>query len=405
MKLYPFQEDGVRYALDHHYTINGCEMGLGKTAQAISVMEKLQRSTLVVCPAYLRLNWLSEIAKFATTLDCESFDVISYHKFTREAVDYTDAKLVIFDEAHYLKNMSTQRTDVAHRFIKKIKPIHLMLLTGTPILNRVTEFYSLLKLCSNNPRATNGEKISKGLRHFSRMLCYEENIHTSSGFMVKKYHGLKNKALLQKYLHRKYFRRLAKDELCLPELRHSNIYSDVTPSKSEEDQLTEAFNSSNQGHISIAKAKNALFKTTTTLKYVKDLLDQELDSLIIFTDHVLAAKKMYDTLKLKNTTALVDGSVEPQVRNQIVRNFQEGSLSIIVATLGSMSTGFNLKKSRHIIFNDHSWVPAINLQAIARIYRIGQTRSALISRIICPGIDFVIQKSLDEKMEVLKNAT
>tara|TARA_R110000751_G_scaffold82106_2_gene165324 strand:+ start:1001 stop:2224 length:1224 start_codon:yes stop_codon:yes gene_type:complete len=403
--LYPFQKAGVKYALEHNYTINGCEMGLGKTIQALAVMEQLKCRTLIVCPAYLAINWEYEIDRFLPGYDKSLISITSYYKFTRDAIDYVDCKLVIFDEAHYLKNMNSQRAKVAHSFIYRSAPTHLMLLTGTPIMNRVTEFYSLLKLCSFNPLKTNGEKITRGFAQFCNVLCYNHRIPSSSGFLIKKWYGLKNEPVLRKYLKFKYFRKLAKDELDLPKIIHKYIYTEVKPSKTDCDELEAAFEDKNLAHISVAKAKSALFKTPTTLKYVNDLLDQGEKPLLIFTDHVAAAKELHFKLQLKNTAVIIDGSVTSMKRNQTVEDFNKSKVDVIIATIGSMSTGFNLTASRHVIFNDLSWVPASNLQCEKRIHRIGQTQQCLVVKILCSKIDYLIQKHLDEKMEVLRNAT
>jgi SNF2 family DNA or RNA helicase len=193
-------------------------MGLGKTIQAIALINtRLAKPILIVCPAYLKHNWRKELKRWC---DLPQWPfVVSYEEFTRtHSILVKSCDTIIFDEAHYLKNMQAKRTKAAHKFIKTIKPTYLLLLTGTPIKNRVPEFYSLLKLCSYNPKKTSGLPITKGYYHFADKLSHREEYKLPSGIKVVKYSGLKNKRLLLKYLKDKYFRKAAKDELDLPRI-------------------------------------------------------------------------------------------------------------------------------------------------------------------------------------------
>ena len=218
IELYPFQKDGVKFHLKSRYSINACEMGLGKTIQAIKTIEAADTYyNMVVCPAYLRNNWKREIKKHGDPL--RFYHILSYDEFRKLPPKYPHiSDTVIFDEAHYLKNMEAQRTKAAHKYVKDWLPEYLVLLSGTPIKNRVTEYYSLLKLCSYCPHDTNGERITKSFHHFASALTYKEKYLLPSGAMVTKFGGLKNKSLLLKYLKGKYFRRVASKELNLPDV-------------------------------------------------------------------------------------------------------------------------------------------------------------------------------------------
>jgi SWI/SNF-related matrix-associated actin-dependent regulator 1 of chromatin subfamily A len=405
MKLYDFQKEGVEFALAHNYTINGCEMGLGKTVQAIEVMKKLKTKTLIVCPAYLRDNWAHEIKKFAPDWDDSLSTILSYNQFVMEYNEYYSCDLVIFDEAHYLKNVSSQRTMRSHYFVKACNPTHLMLLTGTPVMNRVTEFYSLLKLCSYSGHNTNGIPVKYGFAKFASVLTNVSYVSGNSGFTVKKYTGLRNKDILDKYLDKKYFRRMAKDALDLPPLVQSNIYTTAAPTKEDELELEKAFGDKDADHISVAKAKSAAFKARTTAQYVGELLDQGEGPVIVYTDHKVAGQFIYDHLKYKYAAAWINGSTATTVRSKAITNVEAKVIQVIIATIGSFSTGVNLTASNQLIFNDMSWTPANNMQAEKRIHRIGQTKTCFITYVTSRGIDYLIHENLREKMDVLRQLT
>ena len=94
--LYPYQEEGRDFILAHKHVIIGDEMGLGKTIQALAVMETVKGSIVVVCPAFLRATWQSEIEKFT---DLKEVAVVSYAKLGK-MLPLPNIQCVIFDEGY-----------------------------------------------------------------------------------------------------------------------------------------------------------------------------------------------------------------------------------------------------------------------------------------------------------------
>ena len=87
------------------------------------------------------------------------------------------------------------------------------------------------------------------------------------------------------------------------------------------------------------------------------------------------------------------------VRQDIVDRFQDGKIKVLVGTIGAMGTGLTLTASRHIIFNDCSWVPANQSQARKRIDRIGQDRKVTITTMLNGRFDEHLMKKLNGKMD------
>src|SRR3990167_8331072 len=109
--LYPHQIEALRFHLEHKYSINGFEMGLGKTIVALALAEIAGGLCVVVCPAYLKRNWVDEIERFSrqkATYSVQSYEAICIPR---------DTTTVIFEEVHYLKNIGAQRTQKAHNAI------------------------------------------------------------------------------------------------------------------------------------------------------------------------------------------------------------------------------------------------------------------------------------------------
>lgn len=401
MELYDFQQRWVDYALKHHYCINGDEMGLGKTIQALALANLFAKRVLIVCPAYLRKNWENEVRKFFPNPNF-TFKTASYSSIKKNEKDFEVADIVIADEAHYLKNPKAIRTQTFHEYTKKYLPTRLVLLSGTPIQNRVSEFYSLILLCSYNPSNTSGVDIRDKFRSeysFNRHFCKMSQIRIK-GRIITKFYGAQNLPSLKGFLKGKYTRRLSKDVLDLPELRRKSVLVDYAG----DGELEEAWEKHNDGvkgeHIMRAKAQSAMYKANFTVKYVKDIIEQG-EQVVIFTDHLSSLPVLLEGLKTITNVAMVSGKVATDRRAELVADFQKGKYGVFVATIGSASVGFTLTGAKHLVFNDLSWVPANNAQAEKRIHRIGQESECMIHYIYGSTIDETIGKSLFEKQKVL----
>ncbi|KAJ8972627.1 hypothetical protein NQ314_000083 [Rhamnusium bicolor] len=160
LKLTSYQMVGLNWlAVLYSQGVNGIladEMGLGKTVQIISFLAHLKEigaatsTHLVIVPSSTLDNWKNEFARW-----CPELRVFMYYGSTEERRHYTivgnspeERKMfrvtpmhyVIFDEAHMLKNMNTQR----YENLIRINAKHRILLTGTPLQNNLLELMSLL---------------------------------------------------------------------------------------------------------------------------------------------------------------------------------------------------------------------------------------------------------------------
>jgi len=162
--LYPYQKEGVEFALFKNAAIIADEMGLGKTIQAIAIsLLKKQifdfNKCLIVCPASIKHQWKNEIEKFSdeTALVVQGFPdqraeqykdteryffIINYETVLRDSLAINNAgfDFIILDEAQRIKNYETK---TAHS-IQRLKKKHGLVLTGTPIENKLIDLYSIM---------------------------------------------------------------------------------------------------------------------------------------------------------------------------------------------------------------------------------------------------------------------
>ena len=417
-KPYPFQTEGVDFLLKHNYCILGDEMGLGKSLQAIALMAAFPEArVLVLCPAYLKNNWESEIKTHSTERsiavckkkeDFKKIDkritIMNYEQvkhLPREKFD-----LVVVDECQYLKSMKAQRTKAFHSFIKDTLPERLVLMSGTPIKNGVQEWYSLLLLCSYSPIKNNGIDIREKIASewaFQNLFCLRNQMFIR-GRTITKFYGFRNKEKLKPLLKGKYIRRLGKNVLDLPPMIRKNVLISFSKDKFLDKAWAE-FNSGIKGlHVSTAKKESAIKKATFTVSYVKDLMENNSGPIVIFSEHPQAVQAIFLELQEKHRVRYIDGSVCSDDRGDIATMFQHGQLDFLVATIGAASTGLTLTKSNNLVFNDISWVPSDNAQAEKRIHRISQESTAYIHYMLGSVIDEMITKNLVKKQEVLREA-
>jgi SNF2 family DNA or RNA helicase len=148
------------------------------------------------------------------------------------------------------------------------------------------------------------------------------------------------------------------------------------------------------------KASTAAAKVPFTVDYVRDLLEHE-DKVIIYTDHTEAGKKLATAFNVP----LISGEMVPAERTRVADHFRKNKTSrVLVATLGSFSTGVNLIECTQMVFNDFPWVPGTIEQAKYRINRLGQTRVCTYHYVLGSIQDGYILNTIMNKTKTIKEA-
>ena len=163
-KLYPYQIDGALFAVRAGRCLIGDEMGLGKTIQAIAAAELFARHfgserVLVVCPTSLKHQWHREFARFTGReaqviqggraareqryREPAAWKIANYETLARDLdlIGAWSPDVVIVDEAQRIKNWNT----IAARALKRIASPYAVVLTGTPLENRLEELVSIVQ--------------------------------------------------------------------------------------------------------------------------------------------------------------------------------------------------------------------------------------------------------------------
>ncbi|MEU1465233.1 SNF2-related protein [Streptomyces sp. NPDC005727] len=161
-----YQSFGARFAIVQRKVIIGDEMGLGKTVESLAVLAHLRAKGsshfLVVCPAAVVTNWVREIQAKSDLrayrlhgpsrddalkswirhggVAVTTYDILGW--LEGRLPERAEPACLVFDEAHYIKNPHAQRTRRSTALIQRSE--RAVLLTGTPLENRIAEFHNLV---------------------------------------------------------------------------------------------------------------------------------------------------------------------------------------------------------------------------------------------------------------------
>ena len=410
---------GVDFLLNHHYSLLADEQGVGKTYQALVAACIAGGNILIVCPSSLVENWKKEIDKclkapkhtrtFKKQTDPlyfqdDGFDeivILTYDQVKYASKVFLWADTLIADECQRLKNESTHRYIFFEENLHASNITRLILASGTPMENRVEEIYTMLTLLSATVHKTNGVNVielyptktsfCETFSHMRKMRC--------QGRTRVVWEGLKNVDKLRKLMEHKVLRRRSEDVQDLPPIGEEYVCC----SYGEDPELLEAWEEHNKSTSdkvaeSRAKKNSALLKAKFTAKLAAEKIEEG-ERVVVFSDHVDAAKSISDDLNIPCIT----GETSPKKRDQLVARLQAGEIAGLSCTIGAASVGFTMTISNYMIFNDISWVPAANDQARKRIHRRGQDRACKIVYVIGSVQDEYIVASTRKKMEVIKS--
>ena len=396
MKLYDYQEHGVNFLARNERAYLADVPGLGKTAQAIHAVMKVQGwtgsllSILVVCPAVAVAVWENEWEKWWP--QARPPQIISYAKLARYPSPPDDQyDLVILDEAHYTKSPEAKRTRAALKVAARAK--RAWLLSGTPMPNNPNELYTVFK-------ALWPERIPAGIEtefDWMNYFCKWYN-HESYGPRIT---GNKNTGMLKDMLDGDWLagskplmlRRRIKDVgLQLPPLRLH-----VVPLPADADFAGELETMIEEHGIETATVRRLLgsHKAGRIAKLVGDEL---LSPIVLMYHHRDTGAKLRAKLIVRGWRCYgFDGSHTPSQRAREVERFQsdpKGPKCMIVQQQAG-GTAITLTAAAEIILVEPDWSPGVNAQAIKRVHRIGSDRPVR-ARL------FSVQGSLDEAiMETL----
>ena len=425
--LYPYQKEGIRFAFERGRTIIADEMGLGKTIQAIGTAELLRREglaeqILIVCPTSLKYQWQREIERFSKdkehspehplTLVIEGnplkrkeqyasdvpYKIVSYNCMSNDVKMWgsLQTEVLIMDEVQRLKNWKTQISMAA----RKIRSDYAVILSGTPLENKLEELYSVMEFADN---------FCLGPYWQFRA----DSIVTDDGGKVIGYQNL-NKVgeMARERLIRRTKKQVA---IQMPKRTDQNIF---VPMTKEQMDIHEEFKMSvanlvykwRKLHFLPEKDRQRLLqflsmmrmvcdstyildqksrydtKVTETMSILQQVFDNGDEKVVIFSQWERMTRLIaYELDKLGVRYEYLHGGVPSKARRDFINNFTDNPDSRVFLSTDAGSTGLNLQAGSIMINLDLPWNPAVLEQRIARIYRLGQERNVQVINLVSRG--------------------
>jgi SNF2 family DNA or RNA helicase len=434
MELMPHQKVAVEYVRDKPAMLLAYALGTGKSAIAVSVLreefETHKRKSVIICPAYLVANWVKECELWwpGVTVSVEGTKnraadsaatviISSYDRQEKVQGHIRVRRVVVYDEAHYLCGKESARSKLTMSMMKDYKMFRMLLMTGTPMKNRIPDLYNLFYLL--DCVWEHGFRRGFATRNrFSDTFCLSDEMRIpGKSFTIRRYYGSKNLDYLRPWLARYWMKCRLEDVITLPGIEMSEVAVSGVDAKLEA-LLAQAWEMQENGvmpmadhefgeavgeSVSTAKKNAALAKVEATAEFVSGLLENDEGPVLVFSDHVDAATGIAKVLAAKKWKAVsIVGGTPMAKRQNYVDAFQRGELDVLVGSIGACNTGITLTRSARCVFNDLAWVPSSNEQAIGRIYRISQTRHCMVFTMTGGRVDQMIAKLLREKIRVAK---
>lgn len=428
VKLYPYQAEGALFAARAGRALIGDEMGLGKTIQAIAAAELFARHfgvsrVLVVCPTSLKHQWKKEFERF--TARCaqvihglraarerlwreETFcRIVNYEMLAKDGdlIDAWAPELVIADEAQRIKNWNT----IAARALKRIASPYAVVLTGTPLENKLEELISIVQFVDRH-------RLGPTWR-----LLDEHQQRDDAGRVIG-YHGLDRigQTLAPVMLRRRKAEVLAQ----LPERVDSRIFVPLTPEQRRHHDdageivmrivsrwrktgyLSDADQKRLQCALQIMRmACNSTFlvdhetdhghKVDELMTVLDELFEDPTAKAVVFSQwlgtHELVKRRLGHGKGQRDWGhVLFNGSVPGEQRGALVERFHSDPACRLFLATDAGGVGLNLQHAAAVVVNmDLPWNPAVLEQRIGRVHRMGQQRGVQV-------INFVGQGSIEE---------
>ena len=407
------------------------DMGLGKTIQVIAFLwSEFQESApgenrraLVVTPASLVFNWMSEIERFAPGLPATAVTgdvrerkamiknagerevlITSYDLLKRDLKAYQKLAFAveIIDEAQYIKNHGTQ----AAKAVKEIRSEFRLALTGTPVENRLSELWSIFDF------------LMPGF------LYSYEKFRKEIELPAVQYGNSEAMERLQKMIRPFVLRRLKKDVLKdLSDKLEKDMFS---PLESEQKELYEAH--TERLRLMLSMQTDAEFKTSklqilaeiTRLRQIccypgmvyegykgnssKLEMCMELVQNAVNGGHKILLFSQFTTMldvlavrlkKAKVSFYMLTGATSKEKRAQMVQAFNEDDTSVFCISLKAGGTGLNLTAADIVIHYDPWWNLAVQNQATDRAHRIGQKNIVSVYRLF-------MKDTIEERIRALQ---
>ncbi|WP_370324012.1 DEAD/DEAH box helicase [Euzebya sp.] len=419
------------------------DMGLGKTPTLLAHLATSRgedaptadagRPSLVIAPPAVLGNWAHEARKFTPGLkvrihhgqnrpgprelirQVEDVDVIltTYGTGMRDvdALEQISWGKIVLDEGQAIKNPTSETAQQ----LRRLEAHSRIILTGTPIENGLGDLWALLDFTNPGLVGDRASFVAQLSRTAEGRSTAEEALRTLNGVLV--YRRTKAEPAIAEELPD----RIDTLDHCAMTPEQIGLYQAVLDGLMQETADDDS-----------PKKKGAVLAAITALKQIcnhpaaylddddrplegrsgkltrlNEIVDNVFEAgerVLIFTHFASWGEKLARYLT-DRTGVRIDcyhGGLARGARDRIIEEFQRGTgKGALVLSLKAGGTGLNLTAASHVVLYDRWWNPAVEDQARDRAWRIGQTRTVVAHRLVCPGtVDERVEEVVEGKRQI-----
>jgi len=446
-KLRGYQQKGLNWLYFlHSLQFGACladDMGLGKTIQVLAFLNMVKsdfkksgetnKASLLIIPASLIFNWGNEIKRFSPDfkfhiahpgansgkngvvkekklLDTFDFVITTYALVQKyEWLQSYPWNYVILDEGQAIKNPGTKQA----RAIKNLTSYNRIIMTGTPIENRLSDLWSLFDFL--NPgllgNASEFKKFSKSLS--DNPSGYSRLRKLISPYILRRLKSDKSIISdLPEKVEMKTYAPLSKKQVLLYERKVEKIKESIDETEgiqrkglilSSLMKFKQICNHPDQylGTGGFEEKESGKF---LRLREICETIYDKREKVLVFTQFKEMTEPLHDFLEsiFNRKGMILHGSVTVSKRKKIIEQFQSASyVPFMVLSLKAGGVGLNLTEANHVIHFDRWWNPAVENQATDRAFRIGQKKNVIVHKFLTKGtVEEKIDMMLEEKSKL-----
>ena len=420
--LYEYQLRGALFLASRGRCILGDDMGLGKTVQAMAAIELLVKErgiqrVLVIAPASVKYQWEGEIRKFTGRAvqvieglrperdkqyaQQTFYRLVNYEQVVRDldALNAWQPDLVVLDEAQRIKNWEAKTS----KAVKKLRSRYALVLTGTPLENKLEELYSIVQFVDDRRlgpafeflhehRVLDAKGNLTGYRHLDKIrdklapillrrtraeVLTQLPARTDNTLMVEMREEQRGpyeeqRGNLARLLHKQMLNDLDRKRVlaCLVNMR---LLCDST--------------------FLFDKLSNVSPKLEEFAEVIEELFASGEHKAVVFSQWETMLQKAAEVLEeLGVSYVLLHGGMPGKDRKHVLEQFQNDSQCRVFLSTDAGGVGLNLQSADTVINLELPWNPAVLEQRIARVHRMGQERPVRV-------INFVTRASIEERVQ------
>lgn len=398
MALMPFQGMGVDFVeKNNHHALIADDMGLGKTIEAIGWAKRNPqiRPLVILVPQCVKEKWVAELRKYIPNekivpiygrskqkLEGDIFVVnfdIAYEQTKRGHLAKINAPGLVIDECQYVMTHNSKRT-LAFKMLARRAKKALIALSGTPMLNRPMELYTVISaLC---PRLF-GNRLSFGKRYCGGHIGRRGKWEFTGSSNEQELHAILTKSIMIRRLKEEVLDQFPNkprinevpfeiNNRASYDLLEENMWEWLAKYKPGIEHLEAAKKAPSLVKAGLLRQVAAEGKAKEAYSWIEYMLTQT-DKLAVYYWNRFAAEALTERFKDVCICPRFDGSsYECSVRFN-----KEKKLKLFIGSIASDAEGIDLTSSAHLALFQYPWSPKKRDQVRDRIWRIGQNQAEL----------------------------